>query len=169
MSEKILHQLADEYITNIKNLANLVQNKVVVFDFDGVMVKFKYAENKLLPCKYDDFDNYCKHNSFYDNAQAVKTIQYIAGLLNPDDIYVLTVSADTVKTSKTNKILSSFNIKPSHIIHVSEPCKKNAELKKIYEKTKKEIVFLEDTDRTLINAEDAFDFVKGYHISSLLA
>ena len=32
----------------------------------------------------------------------------------------------------------------------------------------KDIVFIEDTAKTLLEAEERFDFVRGYHISSLL-
>ena len=41
-------------------------------------------------------------------------------------------------------------------------------LKELHTKYMKPIIFLEDTAKTLLDAEERFDFVQGYHISSLI-
>ena len=163
-----LKTFANEYIRNMELLIENLKGKTVVFDFDGVMTRFKYAPDRLLPCRDDDLYEYSKTKSIYDNAVFTKTMQYVIKKLNPEDVYVLTVTVDTLKAAKTAKILENFDVRKEQILHCPSSSVKNEYLRNIHNITGKEIIFIEDMAKTLLNAEEELDFVRGYHISSLL-
>lgn len=153
---------------NIFNLVSLLQYKIVVIDFDGTMCEFKYTNTgRLLPCKNSEVETYT--GNIYENARALKAMQFVLSECDPVKMYVLTISKDSVKTGKTRIINSKFPmIRNENIIHVKSVEDKMLVLKDLYEKYRKRIIFLEDTANTLIDAEERFDFVQGYHISSLI-
>lgn len=163
-----LDDLSNIYKRKVLDLISLLQFKTIVFDFDGTLDEFKYTENKLLPCKDDDLYEYSKNNNIYENAKVLKTMQYVINEIDINNIYVLTVTVDTLKQKKLDFILKNFNIKKENIIQVANSNEKMKVLMDLYIKTNKKIIFLEDTAKTLLNAEEQFDFVKGYHISSLI-
>ena len=89
--------------------------------------------------------------------------------IDASEAYILTVSQPNVvkpKTARIKEILPS--IYQENIFHVLSTADKMNVLKEIHEKHGKDIVFIEDTAKTLLIAEETFDFVTGYHISSLL-
>lgn len=163
----------DEILTdtkrNIFDLISLLQFKTAVFDFDGTLDEFKYTNtNRLLPCKDDEIATY--EGDFYKDARMLKTMQYILNECNPNDVYIVTVSENSVIEAKNKKIYSTFPyLEKNHIFHVKNSSEKLDILKMLYEQKKKKIIFCEDTAKTLLNAEEAFDYVQGYHISSLIA
>ena len=164
-----LNSLAEVYKRRVLDIITRLQNKTVVFDYDGTMTEVKYAKDRLLPCKDDDVYEYSKSNNIYANVYSLKTMQYIINELNSDDVWVLTVSQDTVVENKTKAIKQAFpEIKNSQIMHCHNAKEKMAILDDIHSKTGKRIVFLEDTLSTLLLAEETFDFIEGVHISSLL-
>ena len=165
-----LEELKNDYIRNIFDLISLMKFKTVVFDFDGTLTKFKYNDNSLLPCRDDDLNEYSKLNNIYENVKIQKTMQYILNELYNEDVYILTVTQENVEKGKNeaiNKYFSSIN--KVNVIHVRNSKEKMEKLQEIYNKHKKQIVFVEDTAKTLLNAEETYDFVIGYHISSLLS
>lgn len=163
-----LDELSNIYIRKVLDLISLLQFKTIVFDFDGTLDEFKYDKNRLLPCKDDDLYEYSKNNNIYENANILKTMKYILNELDINNVYVLTVTVDTLKNKKLEFIKKNFDIIETHIIQVENSNAKIEVLKELYNKTNKEIIFLEDTAKTLLNAEEQFDFVRGYHISSLI-
>lgn len=153
---------------NIFNLVNLLQHKIVVVDFDGTMCEFKYTNTgRLLPCKDSEVKEYT--GNMYENVRALKAMQFVLHECNPTNMYVLTITQDNIKNDKTKMINSKFPIiRTENIIHVKSAEDKILFLEELYEKYKKRIIFLEDTTKTLIDAEERLDFVQGYHISSLI-
>lgn len=169
---KVLDEFAEAYKRKVLDLITLCHNKIVVFDFDGTMVEFKYAENTLLPCKDDDLNKYFEDHNFYKDAKMLKTMRFVIEVLFPIDaseLYVLTVSQPNVIVPKTKRLKELFpDVYNDNIFHVSNTNAKMQVLKDLHEKHGKDIVFIEDTASTLLKAEEAFPFVRGYHISSLI-
>lgn len=153
---------------NIFNLVSLLQYKIVVIDFDGTMCEFKYTNTgRLLPCKDSKIKHYT--GNLYENVRVLKAMQFVLYECDPINMYVLTISQDSVKNDKTKMINSKFPmIRSENIIHVKSVEDKMLFLEELYEKYRKRIIFLEDTANTLIDAEERFDFVQWYHISSLI-
>ena len=168
----VLDAFAQIYKRKVLDLITLCHNKVVVFDFDGTLVDFKYDEKHLLPCKDDDINEWFENNNFYDKAKLIKTMSFLIEVLFPIDAseaYILTVSQPNVvapKSARIKEILPS--IYQENVFHVLSTTDKMRVLEEIYQKHGKQIVFIEDTAKTLLIAEETFDFVTGYHISSLL-
>lgn len=169
---KVLDEFAEAYKRKVLDLITLCQNKIVVFDFDGTMVEFKYAENTLLPCKDDDINEYFKENNFYATAKMLKTMRFVIEVLFPIDaseLYVLTVSQSNVREHKEKRLKELFpDVYKENIFHVLNTEAKMQILQNLHEKHGKQIIFIEDTASTLLKAEEKFDFVTGYHISSLI-
>lgn len=153
---------------NIFNLVSLLQHKIVVIDFDGTMCEFKYTNTgRLLPCKDSEIKEYT--GNLYENARVLKAMQFVLYECNPINMYVLTISQDSVKNDKTKMINSKFpTIRTENIIHVKTVEEKMLFLEQLYNKYRKQIIFCEDTAKTLLNAEERFHYVQGYHISSLI-
>lgn len=168
----ILNEFAETYKRKVLDLITLCHNKIVVFDFDGTMVEFKYAEKTLLPCRDDVINEYFIENNFYQDAKIIKTMKFVIEVLFPIDaseLYVLTVSQPNVCAPKEKRLKELFpDVYKENIFHVRNTESKMQVLKDLHEKHGKEIVFIEDTAKTLLEAEERFDFVRGYHISSLL-
>lgn len=167
-----LDGLANAYKRKVLNFISLCQFKTVVFDFDGTLVEFKYDNKHLLPCRDDEIDEYIINNNFYENCVALKTMQAVLDILFPfgaEDAYILSVSLPNVKEPKLNKIKELFPVfSEDNVLQVASPSEKIDALKRIYHKHGKEIVFVEDAAKTLLNAEEELDFVTGFHISSLI-
>ncbi len=115
-----INDLAEKYKRNVFDLISLLKFKTVVFDYDGTLTKFKYADKNLLPCLDDEINEYCEHNDMYSKAVSQETMQYILNELYDEEIYILTVSQSNVEKQKTRAILRAFpTIKPENIIHVN--------------------------------------------------
>ena len=143
-----------------------------MFDFDGTLVDFKYDDKHLLPCKDDELNEWFETNNFYNKARLIKTMGFLIDVLFPIDAseaYILTVSQPNVVAPKTERIHEILpSIYGENIFHVLSTSDKMQVLKDLHEKHEKDIIFIEDTAKTLLIAEEMFDFVTGYHISSLL-
>lgn len=168
MSNISIYELIYNYKQKIYNTISLFKSNIVVFDFDGTLTEFKYTENNLLPCKDDDLFEYSKKYNLYNNVHILKTMQYILKELDINNVYILTVSVDTLKAKKQKCILDNFNIKEQNIIQVSSISEKINFLENLYKEKQTEIIFVEDTAKTLLIAEEQFSFIKGFHISSLI-
>ena len=168
----ILDEYAQVYKRKVLDLITLCYNKIVVFDFDGTLVEFKYAADRLLPCKDDDLNEYFEHDDYYQYCKALKTMRFVIEVLFPIDtseLYVLSVSKPNVKEPKLNSIKNIFpEILTDNVYQVDNPDEKMKVLEELHNKHNKDIVFIEDTAKTLLIAEETFPFVKGYHISSLI-
>ena len=161
--------LAIQYVRLVLNIVKMLQGKVVVFDFDGTMTEFHYAETSLLPCKDDDIYEYSKTHNIYANARILATMQYVIGRLNPDLVFVLTRTEQTLIEKKNACIYAEFpTIKKENIYHVQLAEQKLDVLKSLHDRFGTNIVFVEDTFKTILNAEECMPFVKGVHISSFL-
>ena len=73
----LLDEFAQIYKRKVLDLITLCNNKVVVFDFDGTLVDFKYDDKHLLPCKDDELNEWFKTNNFYNKAQLIKTMEFL--------------------------------------------------------------------------------------------
>lgn len=107
------------------------------------------------------------HN-LYSGVYTLRTMQFIVPRLPKNNVYVLTRSELTVVDDKNNAILDNFDIIPEHIIHVQNADNKLAKLRELHRKTGKKIFFVEDSFKTILNAEECMDFVEGIHISEFI-
>lgn len=161
--------LLEAFKRRLFDLLSMLMFKTVVWDFDGTMIEFNYNDDSLLPCRDDELYKYSKTHNIYKNGNALQSVQYIINELNPADVYVLTVTVDALRENKAKFISQKFpTIKPENIIQVGSSSEKNEVLRMLHEKTGKDIYFVEDTAKTILNAEEAMSFVKGIHISSFL-
>lgn len=168
MSEN-LEELFEQYKRNVDHFIELCQDKTVVFDFDGTLSRFQYAVNSLLPCKDADIAEYTqKGGNIYQNIYVLKTMKYIISKINLDDVLVLTSTVPALRETKDRIIAENFNIASEKIIHTNGSKEKLEVLKEIYAQRKKQILFVEDNYKILLDAEENTDFVRAYHISSLL-
>lgn len=164
-----IQDLAETYKRKVLDAISKLKYKIAVFDFDGTLTSFRYANEKLLPCKDAELHEYCKEHNLYDNATILRTMQYIINELDADDVYVLTSTVHTLRKNKDRCIHANFpTIASDHIIHTRGSDEKLEVLDSIYAEHKKPIVFVEDMYKTLLNAEENFDFVTSLHISNLL-
>ena len=166
-----LDSLAQQYVKKINTIIEQLQNKVVIFDFDGTLTSFQYAENTLLPCLSEDLQTYSLVNNSYENASSLQTMQYIISQLDSNKIYVCTWSGvSSALRKQKNEFLKQYfpNILPKHVFHVADVLEKMKFLKMTHIDTEHDIVFIEDDVKTLLLAEETYTFVRGIHISSFL-
>jgi ERCC4-type nuclease len=102
------------------------------------------------------------------NVVIQKTMLYILEQIGYENVWILTTSIPEIRELKTKVILKNLDVLPEHIIHSNSDAHKVELLKDLHDKEKKDIIFVEDTAYTLMSAEDNLDFVKGYHISSII-
>ena len=165
-----LKELFLQYEKNINDLIALCKNRTLIFDFDGTLTRFQYDEERMLPCNDDDIEEYTKSGkNIYKNIYILKTMQYVISQLNKEDIFIVTSTVPSLRKIKSQIIFKTFGIPDEHIIHTQDSLKKINALIDIYNKTQKNILFLEDNYKILLTAEENLNFVRGYHISSLLA
>lgn len=165
----ILNDIVKEYEENVSNFIALCQNKTVVFDFDGTLTKFKYAKDKLLPCRDEDVSKYTlAGGNIYQEISVLKTMQYIISQLSLENVWVLTTSVPEIRKIKSKIIFENFHIPEERVVHSDNDTHKITLLKEIYDRQKNKIIFVEDTARTLLAAEENLDFVRGWHISGFL-
>ena len=161
--------LANRFVAHIQNIVERLNGHVVVFDFDGTMTEFHYAETSLLPCKDDDIYEYSKTQNIYANARMLATMQYVIEQLDPDRVFVLTRTEATLIGKKNDCIYENFpTIKKDNIYHVQLADEKLHVLESIHKRFGTNVVFVEDTFKTILNAEETMPFIKGIHISSFL-
>ena len=163
-----VNTLASMYVSRIESILAELKGRKVVFDFDGTMTEFHYAETSLLPCRDDEILEYSKEHNIYENARMLATMQYIIANLDPKDVFVLTRTEVTLIEKKNEAILANFQMLPEHIYHVQDANNKLAVLRNLHKEYDTNIIFVEDTFKTILNAEEAMPFVKGIHISSFL-
>ena len=157
----------------INRLIRLCSEYIPVFDFDGTLTEVAYTDyGRLLPCKDDDIGVYCETTDMYANANCLATMQYIFQNIDLSKAYILTKSFESVDKHKNKCILENFpDFRQKNIIHTSSSDEKLDWIRKIYEKhgSTKKVLFVEDTLKTILNAEEQLDCVRGFHISSIIA
>ena len=163
-----LETLAKMYMERVEMLLNGLKGHIVVFDFDGTMTDFRYAEDSLLPCRDDEIFEYSKTHNIYENARMLETVKYIINNLDKEKVFVLTRTETTLIEKKNDAILKNFNIKSENIHHVQDANNKLAILRKLHNDFGENIVFVEDTFKTILNAEEAMSYIKGIHISTFI-
>ena len=90
MNSLSINYITNLYKQNIINKINMMKDKVVVFDFDGTLTEFKYADKTLLPCTEAGLHEYSKTGNIYENVHILETMRYIISQLNSNDVYILT-------------------------------------------------------------------------------
>ena len=166
----MLKELFSQYEENICHLINLCKCQTLAFDFDGTLTRFQYDKERMLPCNDEDIEEYTKlGGNIYKNIYILKTMKYIISQLNKNDVFIVTSTVPSLREIKNKIIFKHFNIPDEHIIHTMGSSKKIDALINIHNKTKKNILFVEDNYKILLTAEEQLNFVRGYHISSLLA
>lgn len=168
-----LARLVIDFVKNVRSIVRQLKGKIVVFDFDGTMTEFRYAKNSLLPCRDDEIFEYSKSNNIYVNARMLAVVQYVIGRLNPDNVFVLTRTETTLIEKKNNSIYENYpTIKKENIYHVQLAEQKLDVLKSLLDRFGTDIIFVEDSFKTILNAEEAMPAkngkpgIKGMHISS---
>ena len=164
-----LIKLVINFIKLTRKKIKKLKGRIVVFDFDGTLTEFKYAENSLLPCKDDEIYEYSKMHNIYANARMLATMQYIVHKLNPENVYILTRTEKTLIDKKNACIHKNFpTIKQDHIFHVQTSDEKLDVLHNLHKVVKVNIVFVEDTFKTILDAEEKMSYIEGDHISSYI-
>ena len=164
----MLNKLAEMYIERVRMMVDGLKDRIVVFDFDGTMTEFRYAEESLLPCRDDEIYEYSKTHNIYENARMLETIKYVISQLKKENVFVLTRTELTLIDKKNECILANFDIEKDNIFHVQDANNKLAVLRNLHKRFNENVVFVEDTFKTILNAEEAMPFVKGIHISSFI-
>ena len=166
----MLKELFSQYEENICNLIDLCKGRSLAFDFDGTLTRFQYTKERMLPCNDEDIEKYTKSGgNIFKNIYVLKTMKYVISQLSKDDVFIVTSTVPSLRESKNKLIFEHFNISYEHIIHTNGALNKIDALVDIYNKTQKDILFVEDNYKILLKAEENLNFVKSYHISSLLA
>lgn len=167
--------LAVNFIKLALNTVKYLRGNIVVFDFDGTMTEFRYAKTSLLPCKDAEIYEYSKTHNIYADARMLAMLQYIIERLDPNKVFVLTRTETTLIGKKNNCIYENFpSIKKENIYHVQLAEQKLDVLKSLLDKFGTDIVFVEDSFKTILNAEEAMPAMKGkpgvigLHTSSLI-
>ena len=150
-------------------LRYLSENAAYIFDWDGTLTAFKYAVGSLLPCRDDEVEEYCKTHNLYIDVYVLKTMQFIISFLPKDRVYILTRSELTVIADKNTAIGDHFDIYPENIIHVQNAGNKLAKLRMIHEETGLDLFFTEDTFKTILDAEECLDYVRGISITEVIS
>lgn len=170
-----LEILKEELINEIEDKIKYLKDKVVVFDLDGVLCKFKYTDDtsyNLLPFKNEEdiVNEYTKDNDLYKYAEPVKVMQYIISKLNIENVYILSMTRENIRKWKNNWIDKYYSsIKKENIIYTYTAYEKLDYLKDLkFKYPEKEIVFVEDTADTLIKVNDEELDIICIHISSFL-
>lgn len=167
-----LEEISQNLRRSVLDFITMCQYKVVAWDWDGTLTDFKYDEDRLLPYADDKLQEYGEMGgNLYDERLCLsKAMTYASNELNPDLQFIITKTVDSLKDKKKSAILSHFPyIKEENIFQVSSELEKMEVLQMLHERFNKKIIFVEDTAKTLLNAEERFDFVTGYHISNLLS
>lgn len=167
-----LEEISKNLQRSVLDFISMCQFKVVAWDWDGTLTDFKYDTDRLLPYADDKLQEYGENGgNLYDERLCLsKAMTYASNELNPDLQFIITKTVDSLKEKKERAILKHFPyIKKENIFQVSSEIEKMEVLKMLHEKYKKDVIFVEDTAKTLLNAEERFGFVKGYHISNLLS
>lgn len=162
-----------EFIDGLKEKITFLNDKIVVFDLDGVLCKFKYTDDynyNLLPCedKVEVVNKYGENNDFYKYGKPNKIMQYIISKLNMENVYILSMTQENIRKWKTNWINSNYEkIKKENIIYTYNVDEKLEYLRNLKAKyTDKEIVFVEDRAETLIKVNEEKIDIICIHISS---
>ncbi len=165
-----LNELFLQYEKNMNDLIYLCRGKTIAFDFDGTLTRFQYDDYRMLPCRDDNIDEYTKSGrNIYKKIHILKTMKYIISQLNKEDIFIVTSTVPSLRNIKNKIIFEEFGISYEHIIHTDGSLKKINALIDIHNKEQKDILFIEDNYKILLTAEENLNFVRSYHISSLLA
>ena len=163
----LLQKIEEEFLEN-------VENKLYVFDWDGTLTEFKYGGKKLLPCRDDQVADYSrKGRNIYKNARVLECMKYLINKLPEKQVYILTRTELPLIDMKEKCIYKHYPFLEKlegHVIHVQDSNNKLNEIEKLHETTGKEVVFVEDTFKTILNAEELIPACmdENYHISSFL-
>ena len=166
-----LDSLANIYQQKVLSFLGFCKGKTVVFDFDGTLTDFKYGENSILPCPEKDLPEYFSKPDLKIRLFPLQTMQWVIEELihSGSDIYIITVSALFLEKPKNYAIHKMYPMIPmENVYHVRYSGAKTEVLRHIHEEKDKPIVFVEDKAETLMQAEEALDFVQGFHISSII-
>ena len=157
-----------------KELLEDVENKLYVFDWDGTLTEFKYGGKRLLPCPDHQVADYsAKGNNIYKDARVLECMKYLISKLPENQVYILTRTETTLIEMKEECIFKHYPFLQNlegHVIHVQDSNNKLNVIEKLHNATGKEVVFVEDTFKTILNAEEMIPNCMGedYHISSFL-
>ena len=160
------------------------ENRAIVIDWDGTCTVFAYPYFKigkngrltpnflggLLPCKDADVNEYSLHHNIYakNSCKIIKCLQYLVKRMDADKVYILTRTDPNVINNKNESIYENFpSIKKENIFHVLNAADKIDVLREIGKKHGALPVFIEDTFKTILNAEEAGVAI-GLHISYFL-
>lgn len=164
--KELLIGWANLLLAKIERLKN--HDGKIIFDVDGTLSAFKYDINKLLPCRDDQVNDYSKDHNFYEKARALRCMVYILKHLPKEKVYILTRTEPNLIDKKNDFINANFDVFADHIIHVYDAKNKLGVLEKLHLEDGKKVIFIEDTFKTILDAEEKFDFVIGIHISEFL-
>lgn len=163
-----IEMLANAFIQNTLSMLDRVKDSITVWDWDGTLTKFKYAEKSLLPCRDDEIYEYSKAHNIYADAKILAVMQYIISQLPKERVFILTRTEMTLIDKKNESILKHFDVLPENIYHVQDAHRKLEVLDMLHTRFGEDLIFVEDTFKTILNAEEAMPFVHGIHISEFL-
>ena len=157
----------------IKEKIENLKDKITIWDIDGTLCKFHYTgddSRELLPCNDDDLKTFLKTHNMYNNARPLKIMQYIVNSLNPDLVYTLSTSIELAKLQKDEWLKTFYpKIKKENIFYSSSDGEKLIILEQLLLANKdKQLVFIEDTAKTLLNVEEKFKDIELQHILSFM-
>ena len=84
-----LREILNDFAKNIEDFVRNSEGKVVVFDFDGTLTKFKYDKDRLLPCLQNEVQQYTiAGGNIYKDVRVLKLMQYIVGQIGENNVII---------------------------------------------------------------------------------
>lgn len=182
----LLFSLSFAYAKNLRTIVSNLKksNRPIVIDWDGTCTVFAYPYYKsdvdgrltpnflggLLPCADADVDRYSLTHDIYapNSCKIIKSMQYLIKKMSAANVYILTRTDPNVVENKNACIFRNFpSINKENVIHVLNAADKIDVLRDIGKKHNAKPVFIEDTFKTILNAEEA-DVAIGLHMSYFL-
>lgn len=159
----------------IENLKK--EEKVIVFDFDGVLGSYEYTDmNHAIDMPDEEWDEYVeKFNPLEDSSKIrpFKTLQKFLKEKDMSRVYVCSVAGGKAEESAKMKFaMNHYNIPKENIFFVPDKTKKLDFLKYLHEEKypelkESDIAMVEDTVKTLNQIFNNSDFMT-VHVTSFM-
>ena len=135
----------------------------IVFDVDGTLFSYNYG---TFTAHHDldkaEFENDFKNVNMYKDAKGIPVIREFIKKKDIDNIFVLSREPHGHQMDKTQALIEYYGINPKNCFYVDNDEDKVKVLFKIHKKTKKDLVFIDDSEPVLRFVEENTNFVTAH-------